>query len=88
MEQNKKFDGLKDIPDDIDIQNVDEAKMFIDVLKKMNNELKGELNQTMKQLATSREEANINFKKLLSMTTHVEQSPEVDEKPNFEKIKI
>ncbi len=85
----KKINSLADIKDISEPQNIDEAKMIINVMKKTFEETKDELQKTYKELATSREQANINFKKLLSMTQPVEKTDgqEVAD-ADFSKINI
>lgn len=85
----KKITSLADIPDATEPQNIDEAKMIIDVLKKTYAEKNEELQRTYKELASAREQANVNFKKLLSMTqpsqnVGVQEEVEAD----FSKIKL
>jgi hypothetical protein len=87
MEKDKKIDSLSSIPD-TDVQTLEEAKMLISAINQSNGKLKDELNATIKALAEAREQSNTNFKKLLSMTQPVGEVKQVEEEPNFEKIKI
>jgi len=79
---------LADIPN-TEPQNIDEAKMMIDVLKKSYMEKNDELQKTYKELATSREQANVNFKKLLSMTQPSQNvGGQTEVEADFSKIKL
>jgi hypothetical protein len=87
---DKKIESLKDIKELGEPQNVDEAKMMINVLMKSYEDKNEELQKTYKELASARDQANVNFKKLLSMTQPAKEvgtSQEVHE-PDFSKIKL
>ena len=84
----KNITTLAEIPD-TDPQNIDEAKMMINVLKKSYAEKNDELQKTYKELATSREQANVNFKKLLSMTQPSQSvGGQTEVEADFSKIKL
>jgi uncharacterized protein YfbU (UPF0304 family) len=84
----KNLTSIAEIPD-TDPQNIDEAKMMINVLKKSYAEKNDELQKTYKELATSREQANVNFKKLLSMTQPSQSvGGQVEVEADFSKIKL
>jgi hypothetical protein len=84
----KNLTSIAEIPD-TDPQNIDEAKMMINVLKKSYAEKNDELQKTYKELATSREQANVNFKKLLSMTQPSQSvGGQTEVEADFSKIKL
>jgi hypothetical protein len=75
---------------DAEPQNLDEAKILISTLKTTLTTTNDDLQKTYKALASAREEANVNFKKLLSTTQPVGNTlgqQNVGE-PNFDKIKL
>jgi hypothetical protein len=64
----KKIENIDPMNDVGEPQNIDEAKMIIHALRKTYQEKNEELQKTYKELASARDQANVNFKKLLSMT--------------------
>jgi predicted nuclease of restriction endonuclease-like RecB superfamily len=86
----EKKDIIIDTIKDAEPQNLDEAKILINTLKTTLSTSNNELQKTYKELASAREQANTNFKKLLSMTQPVENTLGQNDvgEPNFDKIKL